>query len=80
MFDSPPPAPLLPSRVPVRSFLELDPVEIARQLTLRDRDVYGRICPSECLSSAWTSKQKLDRAPNILQMISDFNLVRRRRY
>jgi hypothetical protein len=75
MFDTPPPAPILPRKVPVRNILELEPIELARQITLRDRDNFSRILSSEFLGSAWTSKQKLERAPNILQMISDFNLV-----
>ena len=54
---------------------DLDPVEIARQLTLIDYELFQRIRPSEFNNLAWTKKNKEVDAPNLIRMIRRFNDV-----
>jgi len=55
--------------------LALDPLEVARQLTIAEFDIYRVIKPFECLNQRWTKKDKEAEAPNILAMIERFNHV-----
>eukprot|EP01107_Rhizomastix_libera_P014658 TRINITY_DN480_c0_g1_i1.p1 TRINITY_DN480_c0_g1~~TRINITY_DN480_c0_g1_i1.p1 ORF type:complete len:966 (-),score=285.56 TRINITY_DN480_c0_g1_i1:142-3039(-) len=53
----------------------IDPVEIARQLTLIEYNLYMKIRPQECLGCAWSKKDKEVTSPNILAMTKRFNQV-----
>jgi len=67
----------LPKQLPlnvVGVILEVSPVEIARQLTLVDWDIFSLIKAVEFLDVAWTSSKLKYRAENILRMINVFNL------
>ena len=57
--------------------LQLDDVELARQLTLLDFSKFKSIQPRECLNQNWSKKAEIKQrlAPNILGMISQFNSV-----
>ncbi|KAJ1560088.1 hypothetical protein HK405_008279 [Cladochytrium tenue] len=68
------PAPILPRNLKRIKFLEVDPLEIARQLTIIESKVYNRIQPVELLSKAWSGKQS-DVAVNIKAMIAMSNQV-----
>lgn len=71
----PPPA-SIPVRNPKRiKFLDIDPLEMARQLTLMDSRLYARIQPSECLSKAWP-KALGPETPDITSMTALGNAVR----
>ena len=54
--------------------LDLDPLEIARQLTLKDCALFGKITVQECLGKAWPKQFGSD-APNISTMIDLSNAV-----
>lgn len=69
-----PPPPLLPKMVTgALDILDIDPVEVARQMTLLDHDVFSRIQPAELLGQKWTKNRH--EAPNVLAMIARFNSV-----
>ncbi|PRP81579.1 hypothetical protein PROFUN_01086 [Planoprotostelium fungivorum] len=76
-FSERPPASIPPKVANPQSVLDLDPQEVARQLTLIDYELCRAIRPKECLGLAWTKKDKLKRSPNLLAMIQGFNNVSR---
>jgi hypothetical protein len=45
MFSEATPKPRMPSKRPLRSVLQVSPIEIARQLTLVEYDIFARIKP-----------------------------------
>jgi len=49
----PPPAPIVPKRI---ELLDIDPLELARQLTITESQLYLKIRPSECLQRSKQSK------------------------
>ena len=54
-------------------FWLLDPLEIARQMTLIDSSNFRKIRVKELLKQAWCKKGKELRAPNVVHLISRFN-------
>ncbi|KNC48232.1 Ras guanine nucleotide exchange factor A [Thecamonas trahens ATCC 50062] len=55
--------------------LDLDEVEMARQITLRDFTVYSMIEPAEFLGLKWTKAKHAAKARNLLNFIERFNIV-----
>lgn len=55
--------------------LDLNPKEIARQLTLLEFDIFRNIRTSEFLDQSWNAKKREQKAPNIFKMINWFNIV-----
>lgn len=54
----------------------VDPLEIARQMTLIDESIYKSIGPRECMNQAWNKPDRAkEQAPNIMRMIDKFNKV-----
>lgn len=51
----------------------MDPLELARQWTLLDQEVYSAIRASELLNQAWNKPTLKHRSPRLLTMIKRFN-------
>ncbi|GFR88033.1 son of sevenless [Elysia marginata] len=51
------------------NLMTLHPIEIARQVTLLEFDLYRAIKPSELVGMPWMKKDKQQTAPNLLKMI-----------
>ena len=49
-------------------FMDIDPLELARQLTLLEFELFKTIKPTEFLDQAWLSKDKEKLAPGIMSM------------
>lgn len=71
-----PPAPILPKRLSELTLLDLDPLELARQITIHQWAHFAAIMPNECLNQAWNNKELQHLAPSIMRMIRCSNFVR----
>lgn len=70
----PPPESLTPP-IPQPSIFQYDPVEISRQMTIIEWDIWSHIQHWELLGLAWTKKDKETTAKNVVAMTERFNLV-----
>ncbi|CAG8444390.1 17445_t:CDS:10 [Acaulospora morrowiae] len=72
-----PPPSILPKNMKKIKFLELDPLEIARQLTIIESTLYNKIQPVECLNKAWSKEENVggEIAENIKAMIVNSNQI-----
>jgi len=78
VFAVQPPDVILPKQLhPAQyTFMKLSPVELARQLTIMEFDLYQRIKPWEFLNQGWTKKDEEPiPSPHIVAMTSHFNHV-----
>ncbi|KAH3766116.1 Ras guanine nucleotide exchange factor [Pelomyxa schiedti] len=55
---------------PVVYFMSINPLEIARQLTLIDATIFCAIRPRELLDLAWNKPKLQHRAPNVIHMLT----------
>lgn len=69
------PQPITPRNLKRIRFMDLDPMELARQLTILETNIYNRIRPVECLGKAWTSSDPVvaAKAVNIKKIIETSN-------
>lgn len=56
-----------------KTITEISPIDIAKQLTLGDQYIFGRIKLSEYISSNFSGTNKERKAPNIMKFIERFN-------
>lgn len=70
------PPPILPNKT-LKSikFLDIDPLEMARQLTIRESDAFGRIRPQECLDRNWAKPDGQKHSPTIKEIVATGNRV-----
>ncbi|XP_071800444.1 son of sevenless homolog 2-like [Asterias amurensis] len=55
--------------------MTLHPIEIARQLTILEADLFRAVQPSELVGTVWTKKDKNITSPNLLKMIHHSNML-----
>jgi son of sevenless-like protein len=70
------PPPILPKNMKKLKFLDIDAKEFARQLTIIESRLYGKIKSTECLDKTWQRKVKADApdpAPNVKSVILHSN-------
>ena len=70
------PAPIIPKNMKKLKFLDIDVTEFARQLTIIESNLYGKIKPTECLNKTWQKKvgpDEPDLAPNVKALIWQSN-------
>jgi son of sevenless-like protein len=58
------PTPILPRNMRRLKFLDIDPIEFARQLTILESRLYGKIRPIECLNKTWNKTSPDETAPH----------------
>lgn len=74
--NAPAPAPIIPKNMKKLKFLDIDALEFARQLTLIESKLYGKIKPTECLNKTWQRKLEPndpDPAANVKALILHSN-------
>ncbi|KAI9687779.1 MAG: hypothetical protein M1822_001859 [Bathelium mastoideum] len=70
------PQPILPKNRKKMKFLDIDPIEFARQLTIIESNLYGKIKPTECLDKTWNRRLERDEpepAANVKALILHSN-------
>ncbi|KAF2111486.1 ras guanine nucleotide exchange factor domain-containing protein [Lophiotrema nucula] len=75
-LNSQTPQPILPKHMKKLKFLDIDPTEFARQLTIIESRLYGKIRPTECLNKTWQKKLspgEPDPAANVKALILHSN-------
>ncbi|KAI8970474.1 ras guanine nucleotide exchange factor domain-containing protein [Mycotypha africana] len=70
-----PPEPILPKNMRRIRLLEVDPLEMARQLTIMDFTLYSAIRPIECLDKSWSKDEEGNVAINIRASIDYCNQI-----
>ncbi|KAA1089603.1 hypothetical protein PGT21_024616 [Puccinia graminis f. sp. tritici] len=72
------PPPSIPPRNPRKiKFLDIDPLELARQLSLVESKLFCQIQANECLGKAWPKEFAKEGTPNIKAMIDMSNALTR---
>lgn len=70
------PQPIMPKNMKKLKFLDIDVTEFARQLTIVESKLYGKIKPTECLNKTWQKKigeGDPEPAPNVKALILHSN-------
>ncbi len=72
-----PPAPIIP-KIPqgkALQLLDINPLELARQMTIMESQLYAKIQPLDCLDKAWSEQDAPEKGLNIRAMILNSNRV-----
>ncbi|PWY99569.1 hypothetical protein BCV70DRAFT_223969 [Testicularia cyperi] len=69
------PPPILPKNIKKLKLLEIDPLELARQLTLIESRLYNAVKPAECLGLKWTKPGNEIHARHIMESINTHNRI-----
>ncbi|EPQ30337.1 uncharacterized protein PFL1_01863 [Pseudozyma flocculosa PF-1] len=69
------PPPILPKNLKKLKLLEIDPLEMARQLTLIESRLYNQVKPAECLGLKWTKPGNEVHAKGIMESINTHNRI-----
>ena len=75
-LNTPIPPPIMPKNMKKLKFLDIDATEFARQLTIIESRLYGKIKPTECLNKTWQKKvapEEPEPAPNVKALILHSN-------
>ncbi|KAL8999355.1 MAG: hypothetical protein Q9169_001781 [Polycauliona sp. 2 TL-2023] len=75
-LNTPVPPPILPKNMKKLKFLDIDATEFARQLTIIESRLYGKIKPTECLNKTWQKKvspEEPEPAANVKALILHSN-------
>ena len=72
------PPPIVPRNMKKIKFLDVDPLEIARQFTIMDSRLFAKITVDECLAKAWPKKFGDKPTPNFTAIADLSNAVSRR--
>ncbi|KAJ5121588.1 uncharacterized protein N7515_009549 [Penicillium bovifimosum] len=74
--NTPAPTPIIPKNMKKLKFLDIDPTEFARQLTIIESRLYSKIKATECLNKTWQKKVGPDEpepSPNVKALILHSN-------
>lgn len=76
-FKSKPPIPRVPKEKTLGSLSmdDVDPLEMARQLTIVEFEIFSRIRPVEFFGQAWSRPKMQYLCPNLMNIISHFNYI-----
>jgi hypothetical protein len=73
VFKDPPPEPKIDIKTifsPTLSLFDIDDIEIARQFTIMEYELFTKIKPYELLNQSWTKPKLKHRAVNVLNLIN----------
>jgi son of sevenless len=76
--NMPHPAPIMDEKIDASApvvIQNVHPLEIARQLTLLDFDIFSKIAPRECLNKRWSGESATTQASNIKAMSEQFQQI-----
>jgi hypothetical protein len=77
IFSQDPPNPVVPKSIfsPKLEVFDIDPIELARQFTIREYELYKLIEPAELLNLAWSKDKLKHRAPHVIEITNRFNSI-----
>ena len=73
------PPPVLPKVKTDLTLADIDPLELARQITHIEHNLFRAIQAKECLNQSWNKPDLKHRSPNIIAFIHRFNSVRKKK-
>jgi hypothetical protein len=67
------PASIIPKKINKFSLLDWNPIEIARQITIIEYEIFEKIKENELFDLSWSKKDKNEKSPNICALINRLN-------